>query len=439
MRKGRVYSLNKIVSIITLGCKVNFSDSEQMAGALTGRGYSVVFDHTAADLSIVNTCTVTARADYQSRQAVRRAARIAPESPVIVTGCAASLFPDRIRDAASSSVVVPPSERDTIGEIVRSLIGPPNDFGAVPSPAARTRAFLKIQEGCNAGCAYCLVPQARGHERSVPAPQVISTLLHLVERGYNEIVLVGIHLGRYGSDITGEPNSLAGLLRLVESLDIPARIRLSSIEPMELTDDLLAVIAESRLVVPHLHIPLQSGDDSVLSSMGRPYRRSDFVRIVEGAATRLVDPGVGLDVMVGFPGEGDREFNNTLEVVRSLPVSYLHVFPFSRRPKTRAYSLDGQVPADIKRERARIARELGIEKKADYVARCMGKTVNVLVEGHNDGLAWGKSESYLDIYFPGGRGDVNRFVSVTLQRSFRNGAYGYQSIRSREEDRVSIS
>ncbi len=420
--------MSKTVSIITLGCKVNSSDSEQIAAALIGRGYSVVFDHAAADLSIINTCTVTARADYQSRQAVRRAVRLGAGGPVIVTGCAASVFPDRIREAAFSSVVIPVSERDNIEETVRSLIGVPGDIPAETSPRMRTRAFLKIQEGCNAGCAYCIVPQARGRERSVPTPTVLSSLSDLDARGYNEIVLVGIHLGRYGSDTGSDSNTLAGLLRLIETLNISARIRLSSIEPMDLTDDLLTVMTESRLVVPHLHVPLQSGDDSILVSMGRPYRRADFERIVNAATVRLADPGLGLDVMVGFPGEGDREFFNTLDVVRSLPVSYLHVFPFSRRPKTRAFSLEGQVPPEVKKDRARIARELGVEKKADYIARSSGRTVRVLAEGQNDGLAWGKSETYLDIYFPGGPGDINRFVSVTLQRPFRNGAYGYRSI-----------
>ncbi len=430
--------MSKTVSIITLGCKVNFSDSEQIAGVLTRLGYSVVFDHAWADLSIVNTCTVTARADYQSRQAVRRAARLTGKAPVIVTGCAVSLFPDRIRGALPSCVVVGPPERDSIGEIVISLIGSPAETPVGMSCPSRTRAFLKIQEGCGAGCAYCVVPQARGPERSVPADQVLSNLVNLTRHGYREIVLVGIHLGRYGRGSGCEPDSLAGLLQLVERLDISARIRLSSIEPMEVTDDLLSVLAESRLVVPHLHVPLQSGDDSILASMGRPYRRSDFERIVTAAAARLGDPGVGVDVMVGFPGEGDREFLNTLEVIRSLPITYLHVFPFSKRPNTRAYSMETQVPSDVKRERARIARELGMQKKADYILRSIGRTGTVLVEGCDDGLAWGKSDKYLDTYLPGGPDDANRLVTVTLERPFRNGVYGYRSIGARKEDRLSI-
>jgi threonylcarbamoyladenosine tRNA methylthiotransferase MtaB len=419
--------LSKTVSIITLGCKVNFSDSEKIGRDLTRLGYSVVFDDTPADLSIVNTCAVTARADYQSRQSVRRASRISAGVPVIVSGCSASLFPERMRAAEPSSVVVGPAERESIGDLVRSLIGDPNDAPLEAAAAPRTRAFVKIQDGCSAGCAYCIVPRARGPERSIPAHRILSILTSLVNRGYREIVLVGIHLGRYGNDLNRRPDTLAGLLREIESHEFPARIRLSSIEPMELTDDLMTVLTESRQVVPHLHIPLQSGDDSILSAMGRPYRQSDFIRIVRSAAERIGDPAIGLDVMVGFPGEGDSEFLNTLQVIRSLPVTYLHVFPFSRRPGTRAYSLEGQVPADLKKVRARITRELGIQKKADYVNTRLGKTSTVLVERYDNGVVWGKSENYLDVYLPGSPDDINRLLPVVLERPFRNGIYGSRS------------
>jgi threonylcarbamoyladenosine tRNA methylthiotransferase MtaB len=420
--------LGKTVSIITLGCKVNFTDSQQIAESLRDRGFAVVFDGEYADISIVNTCTVTARADYQSRQQIRRAARVTRNMPVVVTGCASSVFPERILDASPGAVIVASDDRDGIVDAVSSLIGVPETPQSDLSTVTRTRAFLKIQEGCNAGCTYCIVPRARGRERSKPPDEVLAKLSDLVRHGYKEVVLVGIHLGRYGSDLKGQSVTLAGLIGLIEESGTGVRVRLSSIEPMELTDELLAIAGRSRVIVPHLHIPVQSGDDSILESMGRPYRRHDIERVVENLLNHLKDPSLGIDVMVGFPGEGDREFSNTIDLVRSLPVSYLHVFPFSNRPNTRASTMSGHVPTAVKTARAQIARELGAKKKKDYIARNIGKRVAVLVESHETGIVRGKSENYLDVYIPGTPEDLNSFVPVVLERPFKGGAYGRRSI-----------
>jgi threonylcarbamoyladenosine tRNA methylthiotransferase MtaB len=420
--------LGKTVSITTLGCKVNFTDSQQIAERLRNRGYTVVLDGGSADISIVNTCTVTARADYQSRQQVRRAMRAIPNVPVVVTGCASSVFPGRIREASPGAIIVPLGEHEAIVETVSSLIGAPETAPPEISTTNRTRAFLKIQEGCNAGCAYCIVPRARGRERSTPPGEVLCRLTELADRGYKEIVLVGIHLGRYGSDLKGQSVTLAALLARIEDSAPGVRIRLSSIEPMELTDGLLDAVARNRLIAPHLHIPIQSGDDSVLESMGRPYRRNDIETVVRRSIDRLVNPAVGMDVMVGFPGEGDREFSNTIELIRSLPVSYLHVFPFSQRPATRAFAMVGQVDPGVKTSRARVARELGARKREEYIARNIGMLVTVLVESHNNGVVRGKSENYLDVYMPGSPEDLNSFVGTVIERPFREGVYGRRSV-----------
>jgi threonylcarbamoyladenosine tRNA methylthiotransferase MtaB len=262
----------------------------------------------------------------------------------------------------------------------------------------------------------------------MPPHDVLNQLSCLVEQGYKEIVLVGIHLGRYGSDLKGQSVTLAGLLWDIESSLFRVRIRLSSIEPMELTDELLSAAADGSVVAAHLHIPLQSGDNSILESMGRPYRRNDIKRIIGKAALRLGDPGIGVDIMVGFPGEGDREFSNTVELIRSLPVTYVHVFPFSRRPNTRAFSMDGQVPSASKKARAGIIRELGMKKKEEYIVRNTARALTVLVESHDNGLVRGKSENYLDVYIPGTPGDINCLVPVIVERPFRGGAYGRRSV-----------
>jgi len=419
--------LSKTVSIVTLGCKVNFTDSQEIAKSLSDRGYAVVFGGPHADISIVNTCTVTSRADYQSRQAIRRAARTAPNTPVIVTGCASSAFPGRIREAAQGVVIVPLAERETIVDIVSSLIGRPEASPIGLSAVSRTRAFLKIQEGCTAGCSYCIVPRARGPERSMPPHIAVDRISDLVGRGYKEVVLVGIHLGRYGNDLDGQGVTLAGLINRIDELPFRVRIRLSSIEPMELTDDLINAAARSNLVAPHVHVPVQSGDDSILGSMGRPYKRNDIERIIGKAVDRLGNPAVGIDVMVGFPGEGDYEFSQTIDLIRSLPVSYLHVFPFSSRPTTRASEMNGHVPAAVKTTRAKVVRDLGTKKKEEFIAGNIGKRASVLVESHDSGTVRGKSGNYLDVYLPGTPEDLNSFIEVVLDRPVCGGVYGRRS------------
>jgi threonylcarbamoyladenosine tRNA methylthiotransferase MtaB len=411
------------VRIITLGCKVNYTDSEEIGVSLSNRGYRVIGGFSPADLSIVNTCVVTGRADYQSRQAIRRAAKASPGAPIIVTGCAASAYRLRVKDETSVAAVVPPGRTGTFGDIVASLVGPADTTPAPPTRAARTRAFLKIQEGCDARCAYCIVPAARGPVRSLPPKTVLSNIEGLAGRGFLEVVLVGTHLGKYGGDL-GNGTTLAGLLDEIAASGSPPRLRLSSVEPMELTEALLSVMERYPAVAPHLHVPLQSGDDEILRAMGRPYDVRTFERVVRDAAAKLSDPGLGVDVIVGLPGEGEREFARTVELIGRLPISYLHVFPFSRRPGTPAFSMDRQVPGGIKKERARLLRELGGRKKGEYINRYIGRRVNVLVEESTDGIVRGKSENYIEVYLDGGPGDINRLVPVVIDRPFRDGAYG---------------
>ena len=420
-------SLIMTVSIVTLGCKVNYTDSEEITKALIDRGYRVVRDYCQADISIVNTCVVTARADYQSRQAIRKARKVSPTAPVIVTGCAAVVGPERAEREQGVSAVVPPDQKAAVADIVGSLIGTPGESSRQPARGTRTRAFLKIQEGCDGRCSYCLVPAARGSERSIEPGEALRRIEGLVERGYKEIILVGTHLGRYGSDLNPRL-FLADLLESITGPKSPARFRLSSIEPMELTDGLLAVMEKNAAITPHLHIPLQSGDDRILAEMRRPYDREAFERVILSAVGRLKDPALGVDVMVGFPGEGEREFEHTLKLIRDLPITYLHVFPFSRRPGTAAFSMEGQVSGDLKKERARILRELGRIKKEEYIKRQIGKEVSVLVEECSDGLVWGKSPNYLEVYLAGRQDDVNSFVPVILGRPFRDGVYGSRSL-----------
>ena len=360
--------MTKTVSIVTLGCKVNFTDSESIADDLKAMGYRVVLGHHRADAAVVNTCTVTQKADYQSRQAVRRMKREIGDGPVIITGCSVVVYPEIVANIGVESVIVHPKSKDTIADIVRRYIGPSNIPDGMNADAsvkgssrsvldgARTRAFVKIQEGCNARCSYCVVPLARGAERSVPLKDIIDHISDLSSRGYREIVLTGIHLGRYGDT---DKLSLLGLLRRLVEKKFPVRYRLSSLEPLEISDELIRFMADTPDIAPHLHIPLQSGDNRILKDMRRPYRTDYFTKLVEKANALLDSPGIGIDVMVGFPGEDDVAFNNTVSLIERLPVTYLHVFPFSPRPGTPAFRMTGKVPGNIKKERAKIIRDIG--------------------------------------------------------------------------------
>jgi len=430
--------VTKTVAIITLGCKVNFTDSESIAGGLKALGYRVVQGHQRADAAVVNTCTVTHKADYQSRQAVRRAKKEINNGPVIVTGCSVAVYPEAFADIGVESVIIHPESKHTIATEVRRLIGPPDisdgaegktflsDVSRDVCEGGRTRAFVKIQEGCNARCSYCVVPLARGAERSVTSDNIVAHISELTLSGYREIVLTGIHLGRY-CDTDGL--SLLGLLKCLVERKFPVRYRLSSLEPLEIKDELLHFMADTHEITPHLHIPLQSGDDRILKAMKRPYRTDQFKELVEKANMLLDSPGIGVDVMVGFPGEDDIAFDNTVSLIESLPVTYLHVFPFSSRPGTPAYRMTEQVSSQITKERAKIVRDVGEEKNRMFRKSRIGKRLEVLTERNNGKHLTGKSENYLTVYMDDNSGELNRIVPVTVVDVWEDGVYGKQTAR----------
>lgn len=429
----------KTVSIVTLGCKVNYTDSQDISEKLAERGYTVFHKINPSDLVIVNGCTVTSKADYQTRQSIRRANRELPGVPVVVIGCGANVHPEVMRSAGDVASVLSGSEAENICDVVSSLIGNPQVDGPKTAVNGRTRAFLKIQEGCNSFCTYCIVPHARGRERSIEIDEVLHRVEGFIGGGFLELVLVGINLGRYGYN-TGCDRSEVNLAVLLETMveRYPGlRIRISSIEPMDLTDELVSVVSRLNNIAPHLHIPLQSGDDSILKSMGRPYTADMFVDRVNGAVKRIAEergngirPALGVDVMVGFPGEGDEQFENTVELLKSLPATYLHVFPYSLRPNTPASEMKGQVRGDLKRARAKRLRELDAEMRSDYLELNFGRELRVLGEIYEDGLLTGKSENYLTVSYPGVHDEINSFLEVKIKGSVENGLYGERADRT---------
>lgn len=399
-----------------LGCKINQSDASSLAADLSAEGYEIVsFRHTA-DAYIIHSCTVTQKTDYQSRQLIRRALRKNPDARVIVTGCCAETQPEMLRAIPGVDFVVGVNEEEKIpellcreekkgkAEVISSPIEKERSFRErrLPLFADRNRAFLKIQDGCNSFCSYCIVPYTRGRNRSLPMERALLRTHELLEAGFQEIVLTGIHLGTYGGDLN-PPRSLLNLLQAIEEEYPNLRLRLSSIEPREFKPPLIQYLLRSKIVCPHLHIPLQSGDDEILRAMNRDYSSRFFEDLVSRLVQAIPDLSIGIDVIGGFPGEGNLAFQNTVGLIERLPVAYLHVFPFSKRKGTKAATFSGQAPSPLIKERCRILRDLGAKKRRAFESSFLGKTVKVLVEGKDreSGYFKGYSPNYIPVFIAG--------------------------------------
>jgi threonylcarbamoyladenosine tRNA methylthiotransferase MtaB len=425
------------IAITTLGCKINQYDSAVIQSRLEeGRHSFVPFDEEA-DFYIINTCTVTDRADWEARQLVRRAKRRSPAAHVLVTGCYAQVNPQEVAGVPGVDFVVglnrladllrfvdetkplPDGERVAVGEVKKergvSVLG----ARALPG---HTRAFLKIQEGCNYSCTYCIIPSARGWSRSVPLEEILREVRALAERGFKEIVLTGIHLGGYGHDLAPKID-LTALLELILEKSPIRRLRLSSLDPREVPERLLKLIAQSETLCPHLHVCAQAGDDRILKQMRRNYDTAYYRDIVARARELLPDAALGSDIIVGFPGESEAVFERQMKFFDSLPLTYFHVFPYSVRSTTPAVGFPDQVPYAARKERAGRMRELGAQKKREFYRRFVGARVSVLVEGDAKvaGALRGYSRNYLPVSINGAGTRVNEEVDVAIER-FENGS-----------------
>ena len=404
---------NKIkVGLTTLGCKVNQYESAALAEDLQQKDYALVPFNSIADFYIINTCTVTAFSDYQARQLIRRAHRANPQAKIIVTGCYAQIAAADIAKIEGVALVVGNDQKNTIPELLRSCgtetcriyasdIFQQKEFCNMPLSGfiGRSRAYLKIQDGCNSSCSYCIVPFARGKSRSMTQQEVLRAVANLSQQGYREIVLTGIHLGAYGHDLNPHTN-LINIINRISDQTGNTRIRLSSIEPREITDELLHLFNKKDILCPHLHIPLQSGNDKILKLMKRDYDAAFYRKLIEKIAATVNDVAIGVDVMVGFPSEGEEEFNSTLGLLQDLPIAYLHVFPYSQRPQTLAQIIQPKVNESIKRKHAAILRSIGAKKCEEFTLRFLNKKLQVMVEKIKDkktGLMKGVSQNYLPV------------------------------------------
>lgn len=417
----------KKIAVNTFGCKLNQAETAQLVELLMNQGYEITAFDQPADIYLINTCTVTAKAESRGRQAIRKARRLAPGAKIIVTGCYAEVAAAELCKLDEVDVILGSDYKfqlidflDTLPTekkpIVRTCgLKHHTDFHG---PRAgffleNTRAFLKIQDGCNAFCSYCIVPYARGRSRSGEMDEIVAQAKRLVTRGFREIVLTGVHIGLFGHDLRPQ-QSLTTLVERLIKIPEDFRIRLSSLEPMEVTDDLLEITAESDKVCPHFHVPLQNGDDVILKAMHRNYTAAQFEEIILKVNEKFPDAGLGTDVIVGFPGETGEHFENTLKLIERLPFTYLHVFTYSVRKGTAAAKLPNRIPKNIQMERSRRLRELATMKQRAFWESQIQKRHPVLFEEENNGWMSGFTSNYIRVKAPAEPALINTIQPVRL-------------------------
>ena len=414
------------VAFKTLGCRLNQAESEQALEALGARGFDLAHAGEEPDVVVINTCTVTQESTASSRRLIRKTAETHPGATVVVTGCYAVADPEAVRAIPGVDLVVDNDHKDRLAELV-TAVPRVRRLPLVERPAPverlRTRVAIKAQTGCDEWCTFCIIPRTRGPLRSYPQDQLVADVRRQVGRGVREVVLTGVHLGKYGDDL-GRRDGLARLVDRLTAIDGLVRLRLSSVLPVQLTPALVQRVRDDPKVCRHLHVPLQAGDDQVLERMHRPYRVAEFLRRVEHAKAQVDGLGLSTDVIVGFPGETREQFDATLAVVERVGFSKLHVFRYSARPATPAASMPDQVPDPEKKARARELIALGAELRRRFHEAHVGRPLQVLVEGAGDGLAEGTSDNYIKVRFPGGPELADRVVTV---RGLRADAEGMEA------------
>lgn len=420
----------KSVAFHTLGCKLNYSETSTLSRMLETDGFVKKDFEDVADVYVINTCSVTENADKECRQIVRRIQRRAPEAMVVITGCYAQLKPKEISEIEGVDLVLGAAEKFNISRHIAGLtkgtgskihacdIDDVNGFTASYSLADRTRTFLKVQDGCDYNCSFCTIPLARGHSRSDSIEGVIANVKELAEAGTKEIVLTGINLGDFGKGDAGGKKREESFYELVQALDDTAgieRFRISSIEPNLLTDEIIDFVAGSRKFMPHFHIPLQSGSNKILGLMRRRYKRELYADRVARIKSLMPHCCIGVDVIVGFPGEGEADFKETFDFLHGIDISYLHVFTYSERVNTLAWDMKPVVPVSVRQERNKVLRNLSYQKQQYFNSLHAGQTRKVLFESaEKNGIMEGYTDNYIKIQTPYRQEWVNQLVDWTI-------------------------
>jgi threonylcarbamoyladenosine tRNA methylthiotransferase MtaB len=422
------------IAFATLGCRLNQVESQEMRALVEQAGYRPVDPGEPAQVYVVNTCTVTGRADFSDRQAIRRITRANPSALVVVTGCLAQTNPEALARMPGVDLVVGNQEKYRLPGLLDSLakreqadvrvapIAEAREFPSVPVRriAGRSRAFVKIQDGCQHRCAFCIVPAARGRSRSQEPAAVVEQVQALVGEGYGEITLTGVDIGHYGWDLYPRA-SLAALVTQLAEVRGLRWLRLSSVLPAYFSPALVEAVVSVPAVVPHQHLPLQSGSDRVLRLMRRPYNVRMYRALAEKLAAAIPALGLGADVIVGHPGESDADFEATMTLVRELPLSYLHVFAYSDRKGTEAAAMGNRVPSPVIRERSRRLRALGFEKSLAFRQKLVGRSVEALVL---EDKASGLTANYVEVDLEGSAGLPRSFARVRVTQADAQGTRG---------------
>ncbi|WP_048600336.1 tRNA (N(6)-L-threonylcarbamoyladenosine(37)-C(2))-methylthiotransferase MtaB [Rubeoparvulum massiliense] len=429
------------VAFHTLGCKVNFYETEAMWNLFQQHDYEKVDFEEDADVYVINTCTVTNTGDKKSRQVIRRAIRRNPDAVIVVTGCYAQTSSAEVLKIPGVDIVIGTQGRENLLQYVEEFRQQRKPINAVsnimktkefeeldvPQFTDRTRASLKIQEGCNNFCTFCIIPWARGLLRSRQPERVIEQAQQLVAAGYKEIVLTGIHTGGYGEDLADY--SLARLLRDLDQVEGLARIRISSIEASQIDDEVIQILHDSPKMCRHLHIPLQAGDDEVLKRMRRKYTLEEYREKIHRIREALPGVAITTDVIVGFPGETEEQFNNGYRFMEEIAYAEMHVFPYSKRNGTPAARMPDQIPEEVKHERVQRLIQLSNRLRADYIAQWQGEVLEVIPErpwkeAPEDGLLVGHADNYVQVVFPGDESLIGHLCRVKIEKAEEEHAIG---------------
>jgi len=423
--------------IATLGCRNNQYESAEVRACFEKEGFLPVPFDSRADICVINSCSVTEKSNYRCRQLIRKTVDSNPESFVVVVGCYPQLDPDAVKSVPGVNLILGNDEKLDIIKYLKDLnvfesidkkrseplivVGNSDDETSFRSEevnhfAGKTKAFLKVQTGCNYKCSFCVITLARGKSRSSDPETAVRQFKNLLKNGFKEIALTGIHLGSYGSELSS-PTNLHELLKELIKVKGNFRIRLSSLGPKDISDELIDLIAESPKICNHLHISMQSGSDKILRLMKRNYRMENVYELANKITSRIPDIGIGADLIAGFPGEGDKEFEETLSMVRELPFSYLHVFNFSRRKKTAAYDLPDQIPSKIRKERVFLLKDLARKKSLHFKEKFLGEKLDILVEQNRDPqskMLKGYTGNYLPVCLEGPDDLINQITPIQL-------------------------
>src|SRR5690625_484534 len=452
-------NLNK-VAFYTLGCKLNFSETATIARSFENEGFNRVDFSEEADIYVINTCSVTRNADMKFKSVVRQARKANKDAFVIGIGCYAQLQPEELADVEGDDLVLGATEKFKITNYLNDLLSQPrlagekgivhsceiedaNFYVGSYSLDDRTRAFLKVQDGCDYKCTYCTIPLARGISRSDTLENVLKNAKEIADNGTKEIVLTGVNTGDYGKAEFGNKKHQHTFLDLIQALDKVEgvdRVRISFIEPNLLKDDAIDFVSESRTFVPHFHIPLQSGSNEILKLMRRRYMRELYVDRVQRIKEKMPNACIGVDVMVGFPGETDEYFIDTYNFLKDLDISYLHVFTYSERPNTVAAEMPGVVPHKVRRKRSKMLRGLSVKKRRSFYESQLGNTLNVLFESENkNGFIEGYTENYVRVKMPWDDSYINTLHEIKLTEIDEDGLVLFNFTDGRDLPQSDIS